>query len=60
MVQELFSQGLQDVDSGLAGVYNPYLGRPVQAFLFIDVTTLLIMQDKGRTADPDPRVYELL
>ena len=29
VVQELFSQGLQDVDSDEAGVYNPYLGRSV-------------------------------
>ena len=41
MVQELFYQGLQDVDSDEAGVYNPYLGRSVQAFLFMDDTTLL-------------------
>ena len=47
VVQELFSQGLQDVNSDGAGVYNPYLGRSVQAFLFMDDTTLLARTKAG-------------
>ena len=35
------------MDSDEAGVYNPYLGRSVQAFLFMDDTTLLARTKAG-------------
>ena len=47
VVQELFSQGIQGVDSDEAGVYNPSLGRSVQAFLFMDATRLLARTKVG-------------
>ena len=45
----VLSQGLQDdiVDSDEPRVYNPYLGRSVRAFLFMDDTTLLARTKAG-------------